>query len=43
MDIQTKRFLLAIIDKTDAKVYFNYKDRMENIICEQDVKDYLIF
>ena len=35
-----KEVFARIIDKTDAKVYFNYKDRMENIICEQDVKDY---
>ena len=35
-----KEVFARIIDKTNAKVYFNYKDRAQKIICEQDVKDY---
>lgn len=35
-----KEVLAQIIDKTRAKVYFNYKDRAERIVCEQDLVDY---
>lgn len=35
-----KEVFARIIDKTDSKVYFNYKDRVQKIICEEDMKDY---
>lgn len=35
-----KEVFAQIIDKTCAKVYFNYKDRAERILCEQDLVDY---
>ena len=35
-----KEVFAQIIDKTKAKVYFNYRDRAERIVCEQDLSDY---
>ena len=35
-----KEVFAQIIDKTNAKVYFNYEDRFEKIVCEQDLIDY---
>lgn len=35
-----KEVFAQIIDKTCAKVYFNYKDRFEKILCEQDLVEY---
>ena len=35
-----KEVFAQIIDKTCAKVYFNYKDRFEKILCEQDLIEY---
>lgn len=35
-----KEVFAQIIDKTCAKVYFNYKDRFEKIVCEQDLLEY---
>lgn len=35
-----KEVFAQIIDKTCAKVYFNYKDRFEKILCEQDFVEY---
>ena len=35
-----KEVFAQIIDKTRAKVYFNYRDRAERIVCEQDLVEY---
>ena len=35
-----KEVFAYIIDKTSAKVYFNYVDRAKRIICNQDLIDY---
>lgn len=35
-----KEVFAQIIDKTRAQVYFNYRDRAERIVCEQDLVEY---
>lgn len=35
-----KEVLAQIIDKTDSSILFNYRERMEEMFCEQDYLDY---